>query len=171
MRLLVVRHAIAEDRGRFAGDDEDRPLTAEGIRKMKKVAKGLSKLLGEKPSHLIVSPLVRAKQTAEVLRKSWPEKYWPEKCWAEVPVIISDFLRPEADVRDCLHWLTEEIEDEDALVVLVGHEPHLSKFVAWVMGGTKKSQIELKKGGACLLDVTPRRLLWLAPPSLLRSLG
>ena len=48
MRLLVVRHAIAEDREAFARshkDDADRPLTSEGRRKMERAALGLKELL------------------------------------------------------------------------------------------------------------------------------
>ena len=69
MRLLIVRHAIAEDRVAFAAtgkDDDERPLTEEGRSRMEQGARGLRQLV---PALDLVatSPLVRAVQTAEIL--------------------------------------------------------------------------------------------------------
>src|SRR2546430_11354713 len=69
MRLLVVRHAIAEDREAFARshkDDADRPLTSEGRRKMERAALGLKELLPELDV-LAASPYKRAVDTAEII--------------------------------------------------------------------------------------------------------
>jgi phosphohistidine phosphatase len=68
MNLLIVRHGIAVDRGDPAYPwDDDRPLTAEGIHKFRIAARGL-KALGVHPERIVSSPLVRARQTAEILR-------------------------------------------------------------------------------------------------------
>ena len=48
MQLLVVRHGIAVDHDEWAkehSDDTERPLTAEGKKKMKECAKGLRALV------------------------------------------------------------------------------------------------------------------------------
>src|SRR2546429_8832517 len=69
MRLLVVRHAIAEDREAFARshkDDADRPLTSEGRRKMERAALGLKELLPELDV-VAASPYKRAVDTAEII--------------------------------------------------------------------------------------------------------
>src|SRR5258708_21963456 len=68
MRLLVVRHAIAEDREAFARshkDDANRPLTAEGRRKMEQAALGLKELIPELDL-FAASPYKRAFDTAEI---------------------------------------------------------------------------------------------------------
>ncbi len=167
MRLLIVRHAIAENRAAFFGEDDDRPLTTEGMRRMKKAAKGLSRFLAEKPSQMMVSPLIRALQTAEILQKSWPG----------IQVMTTEVLRPDGDVRECAKWLASICAGADDFLAIVGHEPQLSTLVSWLVSGSKKSQFEIKKGGACLLEFAQEpkashgRLLWLAPPALLRSLA
>src|SRR5881392_380489 len=73
MRLLVVRHAIAEDREAFARshkDDADRPLTSEGRRKMERAALGLKVLVPELDV-LAASPYKRALDTAEIIAASY----------------------------------------------------------------------------------------------------
>src|SRR2546430_7070784 len=69
MRLLVVRHAIAEDREAFARshkDDSTRPLTPDGRRKMERAALGLKELVPELDV-LAASPYKRAIETAEII--------------------------------------------------------------------------------------------------------
>src|SRR5260370_27632219 len=69
MKLLIIRHAIAEDREDFARtgkDDSLRPITDEGKKKMKQGARGLRTLVPE-IDLLATSPLTRAAQTAAVL--------------------------------------------------------------------------------------------------------
>jgi len=69
MNLLVVRHAIAEDKERFAAtgrSDDQRPLTEEGRAKMRRGADGLRKVA--RRAHVLASsPLVRARETAEII--------------------------------------------------------------------------------------------------------
>ena len=62
--LLLIRHGIAVERGSTA-TDEERALTAEGRARTRKVLQRLEKLdLSCGP--LVSSPLVRARQTAEL---------------------------------------------------------------------------------------------------------
>src|SRR5256884_9892964 len=75
MRLMVVRHAIAEDRGVYARthtDDAGRPLTSEGRRKMERVALGLKELVPALDL-LAASPLKRAVDTAEIIAAAYGE--------------------------------------------------------------------------------------------------
>ncbi len=62
MRVLVVRHASAGDRGRWSGDDRLRPLDAKGERQAAAVAATLSKLGA---TRLVSSPYRRCVQTLE----------------------------------------------------------------------------------------------------------
>src|SRR5436190_1246413 len=71
MQLLIVRHGIAEERETWAPRNDDlRPLTEEGKKKMKEAAKGLHALV-PKLEVLASSPLTRAVQTATILAKEY----------------------------------------------------------------------------------------------------
>ena len=166
MDLLVVRHGAAEDKDAFArtGEDDDlRPLTTAGQREMREVARALRELVPE-IDVIATSPLVRAVQTAAILGDAYERK--------PVPV---EWLRPEAAYEDFAHWGSSQRDKKT--VVIVGHEPHLSGLVSWLAAGGKRSFLELKKAGACLLDVEKSpgpgssSLLWLMGPRQLRSLG
>jgi phosphohistidine phosphatase len=167
MILLIIRHGIAEDRDEFAASgkpDDLRPLTSEGRTKMKHAAEGLKEIASE-ISILASSPLVRAHETAEIVARAYD---------IEVRA-TTETLRPEAPLEKFLEWLTDR--SEQPVVAIVGHEPHLSTLATWFMTGTKESQIELKKGGACLLTFqgAPKpgaaTLDWLMHPSHLRALA
>src|SRR3954451_15014457 len=77
MNVLVIRHAIAEDRKDFAkrskgADDGLRPLTKEGRRKMRVGARGLACVV---PSVHVLgsSSLKRAQQTAAIIGVHYPK--------------------------------------------------------------------------------------------------
>lgn len=62
--LYVIRHAIAEDRAGWRGPDEQRPLTADGLRQ----ARALAVALGDsRIDRVFSSPSVRCRQTVEPL--------------------------------------------------------------------------------------------------------
>src|ERR1044072_5656017 len=64
--LYLIRHAIAAERGDAWPDDSKRPLTESGIARMRKAARGLARL--DVTIDLILSsPLVRARQTADIV--------------------------------------------------------------------------------------------------------
>jgi phosphohistidine phosphatase len=166
MQLLVIRHAIAEDRDAFAKterDDGERPLTSEGVRKMRRGARGLRELV-PKIETLVTSPLVRAHQTADILRR----EYDLER------VDTASELEPETPLAKTTAALTRL---EGDVVAIVGHEPHLSRLVTYLITGADQSGIELKKGGACLVDFDghPARaagtLIWSVAPRILRGLA
>ncbi len=172
MELLVVRHAIAETREEFAKtglDDSKRPLTEEGRRKFEKGARGLRKVAGG-IELLATSSLERATQTADVLEGAWDGK---------LRTVRLNELAPEADPEALLRWLRRQKRRK--LVAVVGHEPHLSRFVEHALTGETpdgpSDRIELKKGGACLLDLgkSPQAghaaLRWLLTASQLRRLA
>jgi len=165
MRLLIVRHAIAEEyeeSARRSGGDGARPLTAEGADKMRRGALGLLELQPELDC-IATSPLVRARQTADILAEAYPG----------VGVEVAEPLAPGHAPAEPLEWLRER---RAAAVAAVGHEPGLSQLASFLLGGGERSFLELKKGAACLIDL-PRlaggagTLLWLAPPRMLRRLA
>ena len=83
MDLYLVRHAIAEDRDHARWpDDADRPLSAKGIERFEREARGLATLVPD-VDILLASPFSRAWHTAEILTK---EAGWP-------PPVRADELR------------------------------------------------------------------------------
>jgi phosphohistidine phosphatase len=177
MNLLVVRHAIAEDKERFAAtgrSDDQRPLTEEGREKMRRAADGL-KQVARRAHVLASSPLVRARETAEIIA---PALRAPR-------IELVEALRPDRRLEEFIDWLRgrempgeeHEVEEDERTIAIVGHEPHLSGLVTWLMTRTTDSRIELKKGAACLLAFSsaPKAgaatLRWALTPSHLRKLA
>ena len=167
MRLLVIRHGIAEEQETFARTgqpDAERPLTKEGRRKMAEGALGLRTLVPEL-DRIATSPLVRAQQTAAIVAEAYGIN----------AVETTDALVPHAKPAQLARWAAPHAGKN--VVAVVGHEPHLSTLVTWLLCGMDDSRVELKKGGACLLECGegPSRaggvLLWLHTPASLRRLG
>ena len=148
MNLLVIRHAIAEDKEAFAASgrsDDQRPLTESGRSKMRRVAEGL-RATCPRIAVLASSPLVRARETADIVAPAF----------RVARVEIVEALRPEGAFDDLVAWLRKRVppndqKNDDTTVAIVGHEPHLSGLVTWLMTSRRESRVELKKGGACLL--------------------
>lgn len=166
MHLLIIRHAIAEDREVFAQtgkEDELRPLTAKGRERMKRAAMGLERIA--RIDLLAHSPLVRAVQTAEIL-----DTVFPSAEMVEIPE-----LGPGQGPEQVAHWLG--FVSREATVALVGHEPDLGELVSWLTTGATRSYIHLKKGGAVLLECADRpgpgtaSLIWALGPRQLRLLA
>jgi len=167
MRLLLVRHAIAEDQEDFARtgkDDRLRPLTDEGRKKMKQAARGLRSLVPE-IDLLATSPLTRAAQTGAIL----------DSVFGGIDVVEIDELSPETTPEQFLRWLRQQKGD---LIGAVGHEPSLSQILGWLLTGTDRRLFAFRKGGACLLEFGDDEpaggtatLLWALTPAQLRTLA
>lgn len=138
LELYIIRHGIAAQSGGALGD-EGRRLTKKGIAKMKKAAKALKK----EEIHfdlILTSPLLRAKETAEIVL---------DKCGSKLKV--TDLLKPDASYRDLIKYCNKLKGCER--VAIVGHEPFLSGFASFCMTRSESSFIDLKKGGVLKLDV------------------
>ncbi|HXV85126.1 MAG TPA: histidine phosphatase family protein [Gemmatimonadales bacterium] len=168
MQLLVIRHAIAEDRDTFATTgqaDTERPLTPRGRRRMRAAVRGLRTVI-RGIDLLASSPLVRARQTADIVATGYRRT---ER--VEVPA-----LAPAAAPQEFVDWLTQQAARE--VVAAVGHEPALSALVSWLATGrTDPVIIELKKGAVCLLEFPgpvaagAGVITWAMAPGQLRRLG
>lgn len=167
MDLLVVRHAVAEEREDFARtgkDDAERPLTADGRRKFEKGVRGLRKVV---PSIdvLATSSLLRATQTGDLVAEEY----------GKLRAVRLRELAPDADPAALVRWLRRQ--RRRAVVCVVGHEPHLSGTVELLLTRRRSGFVDLGKGGACLVsfagDVRAGRaeLRWLVTPAQLRRLG
>lgn len=168
LTVLVLRHAIAAERDRLRWpDDTLRPLTARGIRRFRKAAAGLARL-ADTPEEVWSSPLRRARETAAVIsaRARWPAA---RPCSALRPGVAAQTLAARLETRRSQAGAPQRVG-------FVGHEPGLSRFIAWSVGASASEPFVLRKGGAALLEFDGpvraggARLLWLATPRLLRSL-
>ena len=164
-QLYVMRHGIAVARGdpNFP-DDTLRPLTPEGKKKLKGIAKGLLRL-GLCVDSILTSPLVRASETAAIVA---------EILGSGVTVELSDHLRPGGSLQELLTSLGKR--DDHRSVLLVGHEPDLSDGVARLIGNAR-ARFQFKKGGCCRIDFEkfpprpPGKLIWWLTPRVMRKIG
>lgn len=158
--LYILRHGIAEPppvTGRTK--DRDRALTAEGRQKVRRVARALVKL--DVGIDLIVSsPYVRARQTAELVA---------EVLRLRSKVQLCEHLAPGAKPKDLIAYL-KALDPAPDSVLLVGHEPDLSRLIALLLCGSPTLSLSLKKAGLCkltLMGLTAGRcgtLEWLLTP-------
>ena len=121
MKLLLLRHAIAEEQGDFARtgkDDRLRPLTDEGRKKMKQGAKGLREIVPDLEL-LATSPLTRAAQTAAIV----------DSVYGGLTEVEIEELSPEATPADFLRWLRKQ---KAGTIAAVGHEPTISFILSWL---------------------------------------
>lgn len=164
MKLYLVRHGNAVNIGeQGVFHDEDRVLSADGLKKTKEVALGF-KLLGEPPARIISSPLKRAVETAEIFAQIAAPR---------VKVEPLEVLRPGRLSTDVLSWLSKQKVD---CVMLVGHMPDLAHLASYLLSGSHELNITFKKAAVCRIDFEKTiaagkgELVWHLPPSILRSL-
>jgi len=160
--LYFVRHGLAEERGEAWPEDTKRPLTDEGISRFRKAVKGLSRA-GVAVDVVLTSPLVRARQTAEILATGLDPR----------PSIVNiDSLAPAGSYTAVLADL--EKHGRKCRLALVGHEPMLGELAARLIGS--RHPLEFKKGGVCRIDLDdlppagPGDLRWMLTPKMLRAL-
>ena len=160
--LYLVRHAIAAVRGDEWPDDTKRPLTKWGITRFRKCVTGLREL-EVAVDEIFTSPLVRARQTAEILAAGM----------GKPPVKMLDALAPGHTARHVMTQLAKAARRRR--IALVGHEPELGELAAHLIGASRA--MPFKKGGVCRVDIeslTSRRagtLIWFVGPKMLRALG
>src|SRR3954469_6440941 len=107
--LYLIRHGLAEERGEAWPDDAKRPLTEEGISRLRKSARGLQRL-GVAVDLVVTSPLVRTRQTAEIVAAGLdPHPH----------ITTADSLAPGATVAAMLSDLEKHAKRER--IAIVGH--------------------------------------------------
>ncbi len=142
MKLLIVRHGEAGKREEWeaeGNDDRLRPLTPKGKKDLRRGVGGLVRLVPELDL-VATSPWTRAVETAEIVAREYD-------CEIEEVEALTAERKPE----ELIPWLREHAQSES--VGVVGHEPHLSLLVGYLLSGKNAAFIDLKKGGACLLDL------------------
>lgn len=159
--LYLVRHAIAADRGSEWRDDSKRPLTERGINRFKDAVKGLRRL-DVVVDEIFTSPLVRARQTADILAAGLDGK---------PPIKVLDALAPGHTAASVMAQLARVAKRRR--IALIGHEPDLGELAAHLIGAGRA--LPFKKGGVCRIDLgslTSKHaasLTWFLPPNFLRQ--
>jgi len=161
--LYLVRHAIAAERGPDWPEDDKRPLTERGIARFTEAVVGLASI-ETVVDEIFTSPLVRAKQTADVLSAGLA---------GSPSVKLLESLAPGHASGDVVAQLARTARRRR--IALVGHEPGLGELAAHLIGAARP--IAFRKGGVCRIDLEglpPKRsgaLVWCATPKMLRRLG
>jgi phosphohistidine phosphatase len=160
--LYFVRHGLAAERGDAWPDDTKRPLTDEGMSRMRKAVRWLARL-GVTVEVVLTSPLVRARQTAEIVAGGLDPR----------PSLVNvESLTPDGTYAAVVADL--EKHARKTRIALVGHEPMMGELAARLIGS--RHPIEFKKGGVCRIDIEdlppagPGDLRWLLTPKILREL-
>jgi phosphohistidine phosphatase len=156
-RLYFLRHGLADRSAYQGGDDRLRPLTAAGKERLVRQGRNLA-AMNWQPDLFLTSPLVRARQTAEIVAA---ELGLPDRVQIE-PALACGFCA--ADLPELLtrHAAASQL-------VLVGHEPDFSSTVSDLTGG---SFVVCKKGSLIRVDLyrldpPAGELVWLIPPKAL----
>jgi phosphohistidine phosphatase len=153
MRLYFLRHGEAADPAAYS--DEERPLSEAGRHQASAVARFFSDR-GLRLDTILCSPLLRARQTAEAVQAAY----------AALPLKTSENLLSSADPLAILEELGTSRADD---LLLVGHEPHLSKTISRLLGLDSKKGVEMKTCTlACIVATPPPgpgrgMLIWLLP--------
>jgi phosphohistidine phosphatase len=159
--LYLVRHGIAEERGDAWPDDSKRPLTANGVARLRKEARGLVRL-GISFDAILTSPFVRTRQTAEILAAAFDPR--PH-------LTPTEALTPDGSYAAVIAEVAKQARRSK--IALVGHEPGIGELAARLIGS--RHPIPFKKGAICCIEVDalppagPGALLWFVTPRLLRS--
>jgi len=162
--LLLFRHGIAAERAKPSADasadasadlkvDGERPLTALGRSRSRAVAEQLLRL-GLGADRLLSSPLVRARQTAEIA----------------VAAGLASRLELDGTLAPGGDPLPLVLASRCPRLMLVGHEPDLGQLACRLLGAPAGA-IQLKKAGLALIVLTPvPSLRLLLTPRLLLKL-
>src|SRR5580693_5064439 len=126
MNIYVLRHGIAAEPGApgISGDPA-RPLVPEGEQKLQRIGRAMQ-LMELSFDAILTSPYLRAKQTAEIIADTLKERK---------RMSVTDHLTPEGDPKKLVEQL-KAMKPAPENVLLVGHEPYMSKLIALLTAGT-----------------------------------
>jgi phosphohistidine phosphatase len=161
-QLFLIRHGVAEERGDAWPDDAKRPLSEDGIERFQRSARGLARL-DVWIDVVLTSPLVRARQTADIVASAFDPR----------PSIITiESLAPGGSYASLVADL--EKHGRKTRIALVGHEPGIGELGARLIGS--RHSFEFKKGAVCRIDVDeippvgPGDLRWFLTPKAMASI-
>jgi phosphohistidine phosphatase len=141
MILYIIRHAWAGQFGDPAWpDDFERPLTVEGRRRFARMIELLAPR-GFSPEVVATSPLVRCRQTAEIVAGAVSGS--PE-------VVELDGLAPSSDLEALLAWTNGPVVAGFDQVAWVGHAPDVGRLAAALIA-ERGGWVRFAKGAAAAI--------------------
>ena len=164
MNLYLMCHANVAEQDEDT-EDNQRPLTEKGRKKLGQIASNLEKLDLEIDA-IITSPYRYARQTANIIADGLDIK--------KKGIVESENLTPLGFAEK----LVDEINSREPVenLFLVGHEPFLSQLIGTLLAGDASLLVTVKKGGLCKLTIEKltygrcATLEWLLTPSQLTEL-
>ena len=138
MRLYFVRHATPSD---TAPSDFGRTLTPIGEEEARIVGSALAKL-GARPAHILTSPLIRARQTAEIIART---------LGFEREVESIDELKNGSSTQSLLRLLNSYGGVNE--IILVGHMPSLAEHISVMTGSNSSERFPLGKGSVACVEM------------------
>ena len=159
--LYLIRHAVAEEAGEAWPDDTKRPLSDDGASRMRKAARGLARL-GVTFDVVLTSPLVRTRQTAEIVAAAFEIR---------PPIVAIESLAPGGSPQAVFNDLEKQARRSQ--IALVGHEPGIGELAARLAGS--RHPFAFKKGAVCRIDLetlppgAPGTLRWFMTTRILRA--
>ena len=141
--LILIRHAKCVKRKAWTGVEEMRPLTPRGVEEFEDIAERLAKV--HSPGVILHSPLVRTKQTADILGDVADVAVQP--CAALSP--LNGIFAATAGILDCA--------GPTRTIAVVAHSDLLN-----ALSGELGVKTELPRGGVIVLR--GRKVVWSADP-------
>ena len=167
MNLFLLRHGLAVEREEFHfANDPLRPLTPKGKRQLHKVAAAM-RAMEINFNVILSSPLVRARQTAEIVAANLKFKKRLD---------FADELKPGSDAKKLVQKIVG-LKKAPLNVLLVGHEPDFSELISLFVTGKTGAGFTLKKAGLAKLKIENLRagkcatLTWLLTPTQMRLMS
>jgi phosphohistidine phosphatase len=161
MIVYFVRHANAGQTLQNPTRDARRPLDQTGIEQatsMGRVLAGADVQVDE----VISSPLKRATQSASLIAN---------ELGFDGKIAYSTVLSKETDFEQFRQLLKKHSRSE--AIMLVGHNPSLSRYLSLVLtAGASDQMTQLKKGSVARVEIDSRNravLHWCLTPKLVRS--
>lgn len=142
MDLYILRHGDAGPNRSSSAEDNARELTEHGRAEVERLFEQVKNAGLKPPSIILASPLIRARQTAEIVKRVWSGSGDINTA----PSLVSgDILRMMAEIS--------ELYPLHHAVLLAGHEPSLSTLASAILAGRDRSFIELDKAGLIHISV------------------
>ncbi len=116
---------------------------------------------------ILSSPYERAKRTAEIVA---------EELKLKKRLKLSDSLKYENDPALVIGEIAV-LKPVPKDLLLVGHEPYLSRLISWLTSGEVEVAIDFKKGGLCKLELGKlhpgkcAQLVWLLTPKQMKEMA
>jgi phosphohistidine phosphatase len=146
LTVLVLRHGLAGQHGdlkKIGRPDSERPLTEQGVKEVKKVVHDVGRIV-DSIDVVLSSSFTRARETADILAEEFQV----------TRVLELRELKPHVAPSRLMRALQKM--GRSRTVAVVGHEPHLSRFISFALTGSSRPFFDIKKAGFAILEFQSR---------------